>query len=109
MDFAIIRVGYSNRTNTGIEIEADTKYDENIKGASQNNIKVGISYVSEATTVEQAEEEAEYVLNNILSNNEYVVDMPIIYNMISGTFERLTIEQNTEIAKAFCKKMTERF
>ena len=107
MDFAIIRVGYSEQTNNGLIITDDTKFENNLKGATENNIKVGLSYVSEATTEELAEQEAEYVLNKISENSEYTVDFPIIYNMISGTFERLTIEQNTEIAIAFNKKMAE--
>lgn len=57
VDFAIIRIGYRGYSE-GV-IYQDPYFPDNIEGALDNGIEVGIYFFSQAVTVEEAVEEAE--------------------------------------------------
>ncbi len=103
VEFAIIRVGYRGYGTGAIVL--DENFEENIKGATDAGIKVGVYFFSQAINTEEAAEEAKFVLNHI---KDYQLDYPIVFdtedivNEDSRT-EGLTPEELTDITIAFCE------
>ncbi|MCR5526860.1 MAG: glycoside hydrolase family 25 protein [Lachnospiraceae bacterium] len=101
-DFAMIRMGARGYTS-GRVIE-DEQYAANMKGCSENNIKTGIYFFSQAVTPEEAIVEANYCIAAIEGYKvEYpiVFDSEIIKNDIYRT-QNLTPKEMSAIAQAFC-------
>jgi GH25 family lysozyme M1 (1,4-beta-N-acetylmuramidase) len=106
--FAIIRCGYRGATEGGL-IE-DDYFAENIKGALNNGLYVGIYFYSMAITENEAIEEAQFTLNLI---SGYDIKYPVIYDFEdftdsygskTGTPYRtngLSYEQMNKNAKAY--------
>ena len=63
VDYAIIRCGYGDN----IKSQDDKKWAENVAGCEKNNIPYGVYIYSYATSVKQAESEANHVLRLIKS------------------------------------------
>lgn len=102
VEFAIIRVGY--RTSTKGEIYGDVYYDANMRGASKAGIELGAYFFSQATSVKEAIQEAEFVIEQLAG---YDVTMPVAFDMedVNAGQDRishLTVKEKTEIADAFC-------
>lgn len=100
--FAFVRVGYRGY-ETG-QVHEDVLYHQNMKGAAEAGIDLGVYFFSQAKTIEEAEEEARFVLYEI---EDYGIRFPIAYDMEEVTdHDRiidLTTEERTEIARAFCQ------
>ena len=100
--YAMIRLGYRGSTN-GLMNE-DEKLRQNYEGAKENGISVGFYFFSQAISVEEAVEEAEFVLERI---KDWQVRMPIVYDWeyISQTARTANMDARTltECTKAFCK------
>ncbi len=100
VEFVMIRIGYRDH-NTG-KIIMDKRFKENIQGALNQNIKVGIYFFSQAINIEEALQEANFVLENIYGQN---IEMPIAFDMesVSNTdrINNLSIEDKTKIADCF--------
>lgn len=71
--FAFIRVGYRGSSNGGLY--QDVQFQRNMQNATAAGVRVGVYIYSQATTVSEARQEANYVLNRI---GPYNVSMPII-------------------------------
>lgn len=100
IDFAIIRVGYRGASQG--TIQADDKFKENLKGAKDAGIKVGVYFFSQANTTDEAIEEAKYVVRHIRGRG---ITYPVVYDMEhmdSDRISSLTNKERTEIADAFC-------
>ena len=101
--FAMIRAGYRGYTK-GKLIEDDT-FRRNIEGALDAGVEVGVYIFSQAISVWEAEEEAEYVLGLIRG---YDVTYPIAYDWepiesgIKARTDDLSGEELTRCAGAFC-------
>ena len=74
VDFAIIRAGYRGYGASGT-LCTDTKFVENIEGALDAGIQVGVYYFTEAVNKKEAIEEAEYCLEKI---KDYDVTLPVV-------------------------------
>ena len=106
VDFAMVRIGLRG-TSTGA-IHADEYYAENIEGAMEAGIETGVYFFAQAITVEEAIEEAEFVLE-LLEDHE--IDGPVAYDWemhdssyrVYGT----TPEMATACAIAFCQRIEE--
>ena len=73
IEFAMIRLGFGyNEVN-----KMDEKYLQNIKGALENGIDVGIYFYSYATTMEEIDLQSKYVLENI---KNYDIKFPIAFD-----------------------------
>lgn len=101
VEFAMIRVGWRG-SEQGVLAE-DIYAQANYAGASAAGIKVGAYFFSQAISVEEAEEEANYLLQII---KDWNVEMPIVYDweFIStdsrtGKMDARTL---TDCTKAFC-------
>lgn len=106
INFAIIRVGYRGTTRGKLYI--DDQFENNIKGATEAGLKVGVYYFSQATTVAEAEEEASEVLTSI---NSYQVDYPVIFDWEPVEDEgartaNISGDMVSDCAAAFCKKVS---
>lgn len=61
IDFAMVRVGFRG-TGTG-SLNTDKYYEQNIRGAMRAGLETGVYFFAQAVTVEEAIEEAEYVIS----------------------------------------------
>ena len=75
VDFAYIRLGYRGYTQGGLF--EDAYFKANIEGAKSNGIKVGVYFFSQAINVQEAIEEADFVLERI---EQYDIDLPVMYD-----------------------------
>ncbi|MCI9640012.1 glycoside hydrolase family 25 protein [Emergencia sp. 1XD21-10] len=102
IDFAMIRLGY--RGYEGGDLTLDSRFKENLSGAKKADIHVGVYFFSQAVTVEEAVEEAKYVIRHIRGRG---VTYPVVFDMepISGAhrIDDLSVLDKTEIADAFCQ------
>ncbi len=105
VEFAMIRVAYRGY-GTG-EIVEDEKAKDNILGALDAGIKVGVYFFSQAITKEEAIEEANFTIDII---KKYNITYPVVFDTettLSNT-ERakdLTVDERTQIAIAFCEQI----
>ena len=73
--FAMVRVGYRGYNN-GLICE-DTMWRDNMAGARDNGLKIGAYFFSQAISVEEALEEAAFVLELL---DGMPLDMPIVFD-----------------------------
>lgn len=106
VEFAMVRIGLRG-TSTGA-ISADQFYAQNIEGAMAAGIETGVYFFAQAITVEEAIEEADFVIS-LLEDHE--INGPVAYDWemhdasyrVYGT----TPEMATACAIAFCKRIEE--
>lgn len=103
VEYAFIRLGIRGYTEGAIQ--EDSYFEANIKGARRNNIDVGVYFFTQATSVAEAEEEAQYVLDMI---EPYKVDYPVVIDVEAVTnanarTKDLTKEERTQYCIAFCE------
>ena len=107
IEFAMIRLGYRGYGEEGKLVEDKLAF-QNIEGALDAGLKVGIYFFSQSISVEEAVEEAEFVLERI---EKYDITMPIVYDWEYISAEARTANMDrrtlTECYKAFCEKITE--
>ena len=75
VDFAMVRIGYRGYESGKMVI--DPYADANLVGAAAAGLDVGVYFFSQATSVEEAQEEAAFVLDAI---KDYELTMPIVYD-----------------------------
>lgn len=107
VEYAFIRVGLRGY-KTG-EIAPDEKFEDNIRGANRAGVKVGVYFFSQAVTVEEAVEEAEFVLEQIEPYGD-MVEYPIVFDVEkvsaeNGRMNQLTQEERTQVTLAFCERI----
>ncbi|NLL77823.1 MAG: hypothetical protein GX235_11370 [Clostridiales bacterium] len=101
VEYAIIRVGYRGAT-TGTLIE-DPYFKENIKGALNSGIPVGVYFFTQAIDTVEAVEEASMVINMC---KDYDISYPVFIDTEgaggNGRADGLDVETRTQVCKAFC-------
>lgn len=107
VEYAFIRLGIRGYTEG--EIMEDETFEDNINGALENDIDVGIYFFTQAMSVEEAEEEAEFVIDSIAP---YEVKYPVVLDVetVTSTKARsndLSSEERTRYCIAFCEKIKE--
>ncbi len=105
IEYAFIRVGY--RGYTAGSLNLDRYYEQNIQGALDAGLKVGVYFFSQAISVEEAVEEADYVLDAIRG---YDITYPVVFDWetIGSSNARtngLDAETLTDCAIAFCERV----
>lgn len=103
VQFAFIRAVYRGY-GSGKLVE-DAKFEDNIRGALEAGIKVGVYCYSQAVNEEEALEEANLVLQKIAP---YEIACPVVFDveMVSGADGRmngLTAEERTGLVRLFCE------
>lgn len=105
VEYAFIRLGL--RGYGSGKIVLDEYYDENMRGANEAGVSAGVYFFTQAITVEEAIEEAQFVVENL---QEYDVTCPVVFDveMITGNDGRansITKEERTDIVIAFCEEI----
>ena len=103
VEYAFLRVGI--RGYGSGEIVKDSTFDKNIEEALKAGVKVGVYFFSQAITVDEAVEEAEFVLSEI---EGYDVTYPIVFDVEKvadkkGRMNLISVEERTDITIAFCE------
>lgn len=103
VEFAMIRLGYRGYGSEGT-LNLDPYFEQNLAGARAAGLKVGIYFFSQAITVEEAYEEAAFVLEHL---DGEALDYPLAYDWepISGVGARtdgLDSVTLTDCALTFC-------
>lgn len=106
IQFAFVRAAY--RGYESGDFYADDKFDANMQGANSYGIDAGIYVFSQAVTVEEAAEEADFAIS---SARKYKVDLPIVFDMegsVNGDTCRvmdITAEQRSQMAVTFMNRV----
>lgn len=108
VDYAIIRLGYRGYGESG-SLNLDTKFEDNITGALAAGLDTGVYFFSQAITVEEAVEEAEFVLSYL---NGYDLTYPVVFDweltgVDSARTNNMDAKTLTRCAEAFCDKIAE--
>ena len=107
VEYAMVRCGYRSY-GSGILTE-DTSFNNYAAEALKNNIKIGAYFFSQAINVEEAKEEAEYVLNMI---KPYQISGPVaidVEEIFDDTYRQmhLSASQLTDVIITFCDRIKE--
>lgn len=98
VEFAIIREGYGKKNPSQI----DKKFKENINGAKNTGINVGVYHYSYADSINDAINEAQFCLENIQG---YQLEYPVVFDIEDKEMLKLSTRQRTDICKAFCREI----
>ena len=111
IEYAMIRVGYRSY-GANSKLYKDPKFDENVKGALNAGIKVGVYFYSQAITRAEANEEADFVVDQI---RKYNITLPVAIDFeyastSSGATGRLynanlSKKNATNVCKGFCSSV----
>ncbi len=106
IQFAIIRLGFRGYGEAGTLVE-DNYFRQNYEGAKKAGLDVGVYFFTQAITVEEAVEEANFVLETLQGAS---LDTPVYLDVESISYDtgrldsaELTQEQITENCDAFCE------
>ena len=107
-DFAFVRIGYRGYGKSG-SLNLDRRFYENIEGAHEAGIDVGVYFFSQAINVEEAREEAQFVIEHL---KDYKLELPIVYDPESilddeARTDSVSGEQFTENTLMFCSLISE--
>lgn len=104
VEFAIIRTGFRGY-GSGAIVE-DSCFLQHMQGAQEAGIKVGVYFFSQAVNVDEAIEEADYVLSMIAP---YKIDYPVIIDVEeiqdSARTDGLSGDEITDCVCAFCDRI----
>ncbi len=109
--FVIIRAGYRGYGTSG-NLAKDGRFSDHIKGALAAGLKVGAYIFSQAITVEEAKEEAQFLMTQVKG---YDLELPLVldyeYASPNGALggrlydAHLSKAQATEVCNAFCDEV----
>ena len=105
IDFVILRLGRRGYTEGGLFL--DDAFELNLQGALDAGLEVGVYFFSQAVTPDEAEEEADYVLE-VLSGQELTYPIAFDWESIPDDDARtdgMDGEMTTRCAAAFCKRI----
>lgn len=106
VDFAMIRAAYRGFTEGGLF--TDPYFEKNVQGALANGLQVGVYMFSQAVSVQEALEEADYILALI---DGYDITLPVVFDWekIEDNDEARTKDLDSGVlndcAVAFCEKV----
>ncbi len=105
IEFAFIRAGY--RGYISGDIVMDEQLHNNLEGSTAAGIDTGVYFYSQAINVEEAREEASFVIENI---KDYDITYPVVFDMEevyddNARTNNLTATEITDITIAFCEEI----
>ena len=110
IEFAFVRVGY--RGYGSGQLNDDVRYVQNLQGALNAGLRVGVYVFSQAINETEAVQEANYILGRI---GGYNITLPVVidYEYTSDPTGRLvaaglSADQQTSICAAFCNTVAAR-
>ncbi len=103
IEFAMIRMGF--RGYGSGELVEDEYFRQNMQGAIDAGIDVGVYFFSQAITAEEAVEEAEMVCAAL---EDYTITYPVVYDWEVITTDRartdgISVDMLTDCTVAFCE------
>ena len=107
VEYAFVRLGL--RGYGSGKLVLDENFGDNMRGANEAGVMAGAYFFTQAITVDEAREEAQFVLENLA---DYDVPYPVVFDveMIVGDKGRangLTMQERTDITIAFCEAIRE--
>lgn len=105
VEFAMLRLGHRGYSEGGLFL--DQTFEQNLQGALDAGLEVGVYFFSQAVTPKEAEEEADYVLET-LGGQELSLPIAFDWESIPGDEARtdgLDGTMMTRCAAAFCKRI----
>ena len=105
IDFVFIKIGGQN--GIGKDYYFDSKFEQNIEGFTKIGVPVGLYFYSYADSLEEAEKQAIWVVNQIKDKD---ISLPIAFDWENwSSFNRFNISFNTltKIAEKFVKTVEE--
>ena len=105
IDFVLIKIGQRGYQTGNITI--DESFYTNLKNAKDAGLHVGVLFSSQAITPDEAEEEAQFVIDTL---GQEKIDYPVCFYMNyvandKARVENITPEEKTIIAKKFMDKI----
>ena len=107
VDFVILRCGYRGYSEGGLV--KDEKFDEYAAECNARGIPLGVYFFTQAISVEEAEREADFVLDLI---KDYDISYPVAFDTeyVSDSEARTNSEEidedlRTQMCVAFCEKI----
>ena len=105
--FAFIRLGYRGYGQEG-NICLDKEFHRNMENAQAAGFDVGVYFFAQAVNEEEAQEEADFVLENLAG---YTLQLPVVYDPESildadARTDNVTGEQCTRNTQIFCAAMS---
>ena len=103
VQFAFIRIGYRGATEG--DLYQDEFYEYNINATRAAGMQRGVYFFSQAINVEEAKEEAAFVLQLL---GDTTLEYPVVFDYemkasgIESRVENVSTAEATEIARAFC-------
>ncbi len=101
IDYVMMRLGTQKAVDKGSVL--DSYFEKNIKGAQDAGIKVGVYYFSYANDIEDAKEQAEWVVEQL---KDYKIDLPVSFDWecwkYLNEFE-INLHEFNEMGRAFLK------
>ena len=109
LDYAYVRIGRRGYTEGGLF--ADPYFEKNIQGAKNAGLDVGVYFFSQAITVQEAIEEARFVIDHLQG---WKVELPVVFDwekirnpdgteVPDARTNGLSVETRTDCAVAFCE------
>ena len=107
----IIRTSYTSLSS--FTLNKDSKFATNISRAYDAGMKIGVYHFSQATTVAEAEKEAQYTID-ILKDYKSKIKLPVVFDYETNSAGRLNMSKlkklaadgtSTKICKAFLDKV----
>lgn len=99
IEFAMIRLGLGSKNGSGFRL--DPYFEKNVGGALDAGIDIGCYFYSYALTIDEAREEAQYVVDVLSSYNGFTY--PIVLDMESAQQQELGKDLLTQIVIEFGK------
>lgn len=99
---AIVRIGY--RGYGSGKLMKDEQYDANLAGAKANGKLFGFYFFSQAVTVDEAREEADFCASLAPNGYPLFFDAEWSHETHDGRADNLTKDKRTAIAMAFCER-----
>ena len=107
VEFAMLRAGFRGYGQSGV-LKEDSMVRTNYENATAAGLRVGVYFFSQATSVEEAQEEANFLLEII---GDWELSMPVAYDWecLADDYRTVGVDSRTvtDCAVAFCEIMEE--
>ena len=108
-EFAIVRAGYRGYGTAGT-LCTDACFADNLRGAREAGLALGVYFFSQATEPEEAEEEADYLLALLADYGPETFTLPVFFDWERIEFDHARTdamggELLTDCALAFCRRI----
>ena len=97
IQFIIVRIGYGMYEN-----QKDKKFEDNYKGAINNNIPIGVYLYSYALNENDASKEADVTLKWL---NKRKLNLPVYYDVEDKSQALISKNNLTKMCETFCNKI----